>query len=77
MRCSYVSCDDPATASVLAGATRVFVCFTHEREYADRYGSADIYALPNIDRLGDNVGSGTASTVRLADSHNPTQTLHT
>lgn len=43
--CSYRSCDDPITASVLAGATRITVCFTHEREYADRYGPADIYPL--------------------------------
>lgn len=43
--CGYRSCSDPATATVLAGATRVNACFTHEREYADRYGAADIYAL--------------------------------
>ena len=45
MACSYRGCGDPAVASVLAGATRINVCFTHEREYADRYGAADIHAL--------------------------------
>lgn len=43
--CAYRGCDFEATASVLAGATRINVCFTHEREYADRYGVADIHAV--------------------------------
>lgn len=43
--CSYMTCPAPATASVLVGATRRPVCFTHEREYSDRYGPADIRPL--------------------------------
>lgn len=46
MICSTLGCTDPATATVLVGNTRLPKCFTHEREYADRYGCADIYALP-------------------------------
>lgn len=45
MKCTNKGCDDPATATVLVGATRMAKCFTHEREYADRYGSEDVYAL--------------------------------
>lgn len=43
--CAYRGCSAPVTASVLAGATRIEVCFTHEREYADRYGCSDIHPL--------------------------------
>jgi hypothetical protein len=45
MTCSHKGCEAPATATVLAGATRVPYCFLHEREYADRYGCMDIYPL--------------------------------
>jgi hypothetical protein len=43
--CSHKGCNTTACSTILAGATRVPVCFTHEREYADRYGPADIQPL--------------------------------
>lgn len=43
--CTNLSCEDEATATVLVGNDRMPKCFTHEREYADRFGSADIYPL--------------------------------
>jgi hypothetical protein len=45
MTCAYLSCSDPSTATVLVGAVRLPVCFTHEREYSDRYGPTDIHSL--------------------------------
>ena len=43
--CRVRGCTNPATATVLVAAIRLPYCFTHEREYADRFGSADIYAI--------------------------------
>jgi hypothetical protein len=43
--CTTRGCVWPATARVLVGATPLPKCFTHEREYADRYGSTDIRPL--------------------------------
>ena len=43
--CSTLGCPDPATATVLVGAARLPKCFTHEREYADRYGSGEIHPI--------------------------------
>ncbi len=43
--CRVRGCDRPATATVLVGAIRCAYCFDHEREYADRYGPADVYAI--------------------------------
>lgn len=42
MKCTNRGCNDPATATVLVGATPMPKCFRHEREYADRYGHQDI-----------------------------------
>jgi hypothetical protein len=50
--CTNMSCDEPATATVLVGATRLPKCFTHEREYADRYGAEDVRPL-----IGSGAGS--------------------
>lgn len=44
--CTNLSCDAPSTALVLVGAEWMAKCFTHERDYADRYGCADIRSLP-------------------------------
>jgi hypothetical protein len=44
--CSNLSCADPSTAEVLVGATWLPKCFTHEREYADRYHGDGIRSLP-------------------------------
>ena len=43
--CTNLSCSDEATAEVLVGAMYKPKCFTHEREYADRFGPTDIRAL--------------------------------
>lgn len=40
--CARLGCVRPASATTLAGATRVATCFTHTREYVERYpDSAD------------------------------------
>jgi hypothetical protein len=49
--CAYRNCNTLACSTVLAGATRVPVCFTHEREYADRYGCEDIHPLVTVTQL--------------------------
>lgn len=43
--CAVRDCIAAATATVLVGSTRLPYCFAHEREYVDRYGPADVYAL--------------------------------
>lgn len=43
--CTNMACSDEATAEVLVGATYLPKCFTHEREYADRYGCAEVRPL--------------------------------
>lgn len=43
--CVVRGCTDEATATVLVGATRLPYCFWHEREYVDRFGPSEVYAL--------------------------------
>lgn len=45
-KCTNLGCGDPATATVLVGGRRLPKCFTHEREYADRYGPGEVRGLP-------------------------------
>jgi hypothetical protein len=39
--CTNLGCDEPAVATVPGYPEPLLKCFTHEREYADRYGFSD------------------------------------
>lgn len=45
IRCSNIGCDDEATAWVPGYPDALPKCFTHEREWADRYGPEEIMPL--------------------------------
>lgn len=53
--CTNVECDAEATATVLVGNVRMPKCFEHEREYADRYGPADVYPLYTCPDCGKEI----------------------
>jgi hypothetical protein len=40
--CTTKGCSDPITNAVIVGAEYAGKCFTHTREYVDRYGSEGI-----------------------------------
>jgi hypothetical protein len=43
--CTTRGCDAPATATVPGYPDPLAKCFTHEREYVDRYGYGEVRAL--------------------------------
>jgi hypothetical protein len=48
MLCAHRACDEVACSTIPVGGKRSNICYKHEREYVQRYGSEDVWPVGTL-----------------------------